>query len=135
MICWNWTRISHLSFILAPIIKSFLAKKNMNIWLNNNSLPTSNICKSLGLIRNSKLRLTEQVTLKILLAYSNLKLIYLFKNLLPQQTRKLLCDTLILSHFNHCNSVYYPCLNAFDKYRIQKLQNACLNTNANFNFS
>ena len=98
----------------------------MNILINNTSLPTSNICKSLGLIMDSKLRFTEHVSSKLSLAYSNLKLIYGFKNFLPQQTRKLLCDTLLLSHFNHCNSLYYPCLNAFDKYRIQKLQNACI---------
>lgn len=32
----------------------------------------------------------------------------------------------MLSHFNFCSSVYAPCLDAADVYRIQKVQNSCL---------
>ena len=103
-----------------------VVKNNVKIELNNDPLPYSDRGKSLGLILDSKLRFGEHVTAKLRIAYGNLKLIYSHRHCLPQDTRKLLCDTLVLSHFNHCNSIYFPCLNKVDRYRIQKVQNSCL---------
>lgn len=37
-----------------------------------------------------------------------------------------MCDSLVLSHFNHCDVVFGPCLDSSDIKRIQKTQNSCL---------
>lgn len=101
-------------------------KNNIEIRLNNVALPFSNSCKSLGLILDTRLRFKEYVTSKLRICYGTLKLIYSHRHSLSRDIRKLLCDTLILSQFNHCIGVYYPCLDAADRYRVQKVQNACL---------
>ena len=101
-------------------------KHNMIIKLNNVPLTYSDSSKSLGLIIDSKLRFKEHVTAKLRIAYCNLKLIYGNRYYLSQETRKLLCDSLVLSQFSHCSAVYVPCLDAVDRYRIQKVQNSCL---------
>lgn len=38
----------------------------------------------------------------------------------------MLCDSLVLSHFNHCDTVYGPCIDSTEARRIQKVQNSCL---------
>lgn len=38
----------------------------------------------------------------------------------------MLCDLLVLSHFNYCDFIYGQCLDLNDKNRIQKVQNSCL---------
>lgn len=101
-------------------------KNNMTIKLNNVPLPYCDSCKSLGLTIDSRLRFKAHVTAKLRSAYGNLKLIYGNRHSLPRETRKLLCDALVLSQFNHCSGVYVPCLDAADRHRIQKVQNACL---------
>lgn len=103
-----------------------IVKNRIKINLNNTSLSYSDHGKSLGLILDSKLRFREHVTAKLRAAYGNLKLIYTHRHCLPRDTRMLLCDTLVLSQFNHCSSVYVPCLDAVERYRIQKVQNSCL---------
>lgn len=53
-------------------------------------------------------------------------MIYGHRHYLDEDTKILLCDSLVLSHFNHCDSVYGPCLDSCDVRRIQKVQNSCL---------
>lgn len=38
----------------------------------------------------------------------------------------MLCETLVLSPLNFCDTVYGPCLDSYDTKRVQKLQNSCL---------
>lgn len=99
---------------------------NMEVKLNDIILPFSKSCKSLGLILDSMLRFKQHITSKLRSAYGNLKLIYNQRHFLCKETRKQLCDALVLSQFNHCSSVYFPCLDALDRYRVQKVQNSCL---------
>ena len=40
--------------------------------------------------------------------------------------KKTLCDSLVLSHFNFCDTVYGPCLLEHDSRRIQLIQNCCV---------
>lgn len=40
--------------------------------------------------------------------------------------RKLLCKSVVLSHFNVCINLYYPCLHCIYKLWIERLQYACL---------
>lgn len=43
-----------------------------------------------------------------------------------KSTKRLLCDTIVLSHFNYGAPLYYSFLSSIIKNRIQKVQNSCL---------
>lgn len=59
-------------------------------------------------------------------AYSKLKLLFSTRHLLSSEVRTLLCDSLILSLFNHGEVVNGPCLNFSVISKVQKVQNVCL---------
>ena len=56
----------------------------------------------------------------------NLKLIYSNKGFMNYKTKRMLCDSLVLSHFTYADSLYSPFLSAALKQRVQRVQNACL---------
>lgn len=82
--------------------------------------------KSLGLILDAQLRFKSHVNYMLRKAYITLKTIYPHRQYLDQNIKKELCDSLVLSHFNHCDNVYGPCLDSQDTRRIQKVQNSCI---------
>lgn len=100
--------------------------KDLNIQINNIPIPITDTSKSLGLIIDSDLRFHEHITDKLKKAYSALKLIYNQRKYLSKDIKKVLCDSLVLSNFNHCDVVYGPYLDQVDFRRIQKVQNSCL---------
>ena len=48
------------------------------------------------------------------------------KQVLNRKVKSELCDSLVISHFTHCDIVYAPYLTEVDSKRIQELQNSCL---------
>ena len=82
--------------------------------------------KSLGLIVDSQLRFSDYVSYMLKKTYIAIKLLYPQRQYLDRNIKKELCDSLVLSHFNHCDYVYGPCLSSHDLYRIQKIQNHCI---------
>ena len=38
----------------------------------------------------------------------------------------MLCESLVLSQVNYCDTIYGPCLRQVDAQRVQRLQNSCL---------
>lgn len=82
--------------------------------------------RNLGLVMDSGLRFKDHVNYKLRQGYSTIKLIYSHRQYLERGVRAMLCDSLVLSLFNFCDSVYGPCLDDRDKRRIQKIQNSCL---------
>lgn len=103
-----------------------VALEILKIQFGNDTIPFSDSCKSLGLIIDYKLRFKEHVTYMLRKAYTSLKLVYSQRHCLTKDIKKLLCDSLVLSHFNYCDTVYGPCLDSMDAKRIQKTQNSCL---------
>jgi len=99
---------------------------SINLKLNNEIILLQSTTKNLGVIIDKNLRFKDHVTRCIQRAYGNLKLIYSQRHSLTVEVKKLLCETLVLSQFNYADVVYGPCLDAFDVYRIQKVQNSCL---------
>ena len=89
-------------------------------------LPVVESAKSLGVMIDSKLKFQSHISKKIQMGFGNLKKLYSIKQYLNTGSRKILCETLVLSHFNYCVCVYGPCLNSVSIARIQRLQNACL---------
>ena len=101
-------------------------RKQMNIKIGNNQLQFTDKSKSLGLIIDSQLKFKDHVTYILKKTYYALKSIYEHRHCLEQNVKKILCDSLVLSHFNHCDQVYGPCLDNSDVRRVQKVQNCCV---------
>ena len=101
-------------------------KNTITIKVGQETLAFQNRGKSLGLILDTELRFKEHTSYILRKAYCALKAIYPHRHYLAGDVKKLLCDTLVLSHFNHCDNVYGPCLDGVDMGRIQKMQNNCL---------
>nr|CAI5821877.1 unnamed protein product [Callosobruchus analis] len=106
-------------------IRNALAN-NLNVQIDGVSINRQTEVKNLGVILDEDLRFKKHVTNTIRKAFSNLKSIYGYKDLLNRNTKILLTDALVLSHFNFCDVLYNACIDYHDTKRIQKVQNACL---------
>lgn len=82
--------------------------------------------KSLGLVIDQDLRFTDHINKKLRSAYISLKLIYQNRTVLSRPLKSMLCDSLVLSQLNYCDTIYGPCLTKSDAVRVQRLQNSCL---------
>lgn len=100
--------------------------KNLNINVNGCVLELSHTAKNLGLILDDTLRFREHICKVIQRAYMSLRLLYPHRQYLNTNTRKMLCDSLVLSQFAYGATVYGPCLDSDSLNRIQRVQNACV---------
>lgn len=105
--------------------KKVFLKDNLNINIDGVPLAVTDQVKNLGLIIDSDLRFREQTKVLLQKSYSSLKLIYSGRDILNFNLKKMLCESLVLSHFNYCDFVYGPCLDLHEQNRIQKVQNSC----------
>lgn len=101
-------------------------KNLMNIEINGCRLEFLQHARNLGLILDTTLRFREQVCKFIQKAYSALRLLYPHRSYLSIDTKKTLCETLVLSQFTYCAPVYGPCLDRDCSSRIQRVQNSCI---------
>lgn len=99
---------------------------SLSISINNLQLPFKGTHKNLGLTLDTDLRFREHVAICTKRAYTNLKFLYSHKEFLNQKSKIMLCDSLVLSHYNFADSIYGPCLDSLTSRRIQKTQNSCL---------
>lgn len=100
--------------------------ENLNISINNEQLKGVDSVKNLGLHMDYNLRFDKHVTNCIKKAYCNLKLLYSCGHILNVKSKLILCNSLVLSHFNYSDVVYSACLTRFNEMRIQRVQNACV---------
>ena len=101
-------------------------KDRLKITLNNSHLPFVENAKNLGIIFDSKLEFSEQVTSILKKGYGVLKILYGSKDILNRSSRLLTCNSLVLSNITYGLSVFGPFLTKDELYRLQKLQNCCL---------
>lgn len=94
--------------------------------LNGCNLKLSQHAKNLGLILDTTLRFREQVSKFIQKAYTALRLLYPHRSYLSINTKKTLCEALVLSQFTYCTPIYGPCLDRDCSDRIQRVQNSCI---------
>ena len=80
---------------LRPTISS-----GLRLSINASLSPFQESARNLGLIIDTRLRFKEHVTAKLRLAYSTLKIIFSQRHFLTQETKTMLCDSLILSLVN-----------------------------------
>lgn len=101
-------------------------RMSLRIHMGGTDLEISECARDLGLHIDTKLRFKTHVTTCIQKAYMNLKLIYQQRQFLSCNLKRTICESLVLTHFNHCDVVYGPCLDSTDIGRIQRVQNGCL---------
>lgn len=98
----------------------------LNIRVNNQLIPFSSSVKNLGLIVDNSFRYKDYISKIIGRAYSNLKILYSFRQIFSIRLKKTLCETMVLSLFNYCASVFGFSLDAVDTRRVQVVQNSCM---------
>lgn len=98
----------------------------LNIEIMGSPLQFSQNVKNLGLILDNTLRFREHVAKCTQRAYGALRLLYPHRGYIDYGTKKMLCETLVLSQFNYCAPVYGPCLDQNFCNRIQRVQNSCI---------
>lgn len=96
------------------------------ITLKNTVLAPVNTCKNLGLNMDVDLRFGSHVNSLIQKSFGKLKLLYMYKDMLSTEAKLRISNSLILSHLDYCNVVYWPTLLQKDKDSLQKIQNACI---------
>jgi len=101
-------------------------EERIKISVKDDVLSVQKHARNLGLYLDSDLRFKVHVTKCLQYAYSTLKLLFSHRHILNQELKKLLCDSLVLSKLNYCDTVYNSCLDSIDIRRIQVLQNSCL---------
>lgn len=101
-------------------------RNSVNIFLDNEQLVPCDEVKNLGLVLDDRLRFDKHVAYITKRAFGVLKLIYAQKQFLNRNCRKILCESLVLSHLNYGDVVYGPNLLCRDSRRLQLIQNACV---------
>nr|CAH7759109.1 unnamed protein product [Callosobruchus chinensis] len=100
-------------------------KERISLNLDGAVIPIVDYLKNLGVTIDSNLKFDRHRTNTAKAAYTCLRLLYSSQHILNFKTRKKLVESLVLSKFNYSMVLYYPYLDCFMKYRMQKLQNNC----------
>lgn len=100
------------------------------IFINHLPISVNLHCKNLGLTIDQNLKFTKHVNEIIKVAYSRLKCLYKFRNILSTSVKLKLTESLIISVLDYCDVVYGPCLSVADSNKIQVLQNMCMRYSA-----
>lgn len=81
--------------------------------------------KNLGLTMDSSLHFEKHVSESVRNCFYRLRLLYKIRSYLSESVRITLCESLVLSKLNYCDTVYGPCLLSRTTKLIQRVQNAC----------
>lgn len=102
-----------------------LVNVNLNIKLNGEVIDRVEKCRNLGLTLDSHLNFESHIAECVRSCFYRLKLLYKIRPYLDEKLRITLCEALILSKLNYCDTVYGPCLLARTSKLVQRVQNAC----------
>lgn len=102
------------------------AKDKIDVRLGDSKLSVVDSAKSLGLTLDSSLRFNKHISKCLQNGYCNLRMIFHNRHIFDQHIKTLLCNTLVLSKVDFCDSVFSSCLDYRNTVRLQKLQNSCL---------
>lgn len=98
---------------------------DLNVTVGGVAIPLCDTVRNLGVVLDSGLTFTNNVSLLCRRAYFRLKQLLPFKLLLDRQTKLLLCESLVLSILNYGDLIYGPFVTLADNHRLQKIQNLC----------
>ena len=93
--------------------------------MDNHVLKRETKLKNLGVIFDEQMTWVKHINKVVCRAYGSLRSLYRFKKLLSENAKKSLCESLVLSHFNYCDTVF-PFINKSLEDKIQKVQNSCV---------
>lgn len=120
----NSTKSNFIIIGSRPNLSKLSQKTLSPIVLNNKIIERKTHVKNLGVIFDEPFTWTKHVNKSISTAYFKLRQVYRFKNFLSEDSKKTVCESYILCHFNYCDSVYFN-ITEFLKSKIQKVQNTC----------
>lgn len=89
-------------------------------------IPNLNSVINLGLVLDSQLGFTGNVSHLCKKAYYSWKQLLPYRDVLDSSTKLLLVESLVLSLLNYADVVYGPYITSTDGYRLQKIQNLCM---------
>ena len=95
------------------------------ITLDNHILERESKLKNLGVIFDEQMSWVKHINKVVCRAYGSLRSLYRFKKLLSVNAKKSLCEALVLSHFNYCDTLF-PFIHKALEDKIQKVQNSCV---------
>ena len=96
------------------------------IKIEDDNLQFRDSIKILGVHIDSQLKFHHHVNYVLSKCYPKFGYLYQFKNYLDSNVKWKLCNTLLISNFDYCSSVYYQHLTKEFKYKLQLMQNTCL---------
>lgn len=103
-----------------------MIQNNIRININGSQIFTVESARNLGLVLDRSMRFREQICSQTKKAYSSLRLLYPHRSTLSINTKKMLCETLVLSQFVFGAPVISPCVDLDAKRRMQRVQNSCI---------
>lgn len=108
------------------IQRNKVISQSVHIKVHGQVLQRVDSAVNLGLVMDNELRFVEHINCKIRNAFYRLKTLYNIRKYLSQPIRKILVESIVLSQFNYCDTVYGPRLYEKTKKAIQRVQNACV---------
>lgn len=96
-----------------------------NVVINGERIERVDKAKNLGLTFDSHLRFESHISECARNCFYRLKLLYKLRPYLSEKLRVALCESLVLSRLNYCDTVYGPCLLVRTAKLVQRVQNAC----------
>ncbi|CAG4957224.1 unnamed protein product [Colias eurytheme] len=102
-----------------------IKKHDLKIGLGNIQIARVDSARNLGVLMDEELRYEDHINLLVRNAFYKLKVFYQFREHLTEKARVTLTESLVLSAFNYCDTVYGPRLYGKTERAIQRVQNAC----------
>ena len=128
--CYDWLVDNKLSLhlgktesILFSTKKKSILNNNFQVYCNTTPIKLVKDVEYLGLTLDNTLSGELIITNIIKNASSRLDILYRYKSMLKEQSRKILCSALIQCHFDYCCSSWYANLNKTQKKSLQVMQN------------
>lgn len=124
--CLSLNPLKSVAMLFGPANIRQSIQQTMRLCIKDSNLDFKETVRNLGVILDNELRFREHINNCLIKSFANLKLLYTHKNILNKKIKVMLCDSLVLSHFNFADCVYGPCIDTITSRKIQKVQNSCL---------
>ena len=121
----NESKCKYIFIGSKPAIKKLNLLDKNDLKINGSNLERVNVAKVLGVLFDEVLSWQKQVNACISKAMGNFFQIYRYKKFLEKDAKIALCESVVLSQFNYCDTVYSNMDVLLEK-KIQKIQNICL---------
>jgi hypothetical protein len=121
----NESKCKYIFIGSKPAIKKLNTLDKNDLKINGSILERVCVTKVLGVLFDEVLSWQKQVNSCISKAMSNFYQIYRYKKFLEKDATISLCESVVLSQFNYCDTVYSN-MDVFLENKIQKIQNICL---------